>query len=255
MPHVRSISGLRMAAKYVKNWYSLLPLYAKITSKTIAKFKDGRELAISQSNYLAFYEELYRLHLQDNGFRYITKNNATIVHTPGGLQLMIRRPIYSFVLDEIFLMKVYGEPDLRERSAIDIGTSLGDSTLYFASLGAKRVYGFEPDISLYELAKENVKLNNMDDRIQIYNTKATGESLRNLILQYELKNVFLKIDCEGCEYEVIENADDLTFEKIKDVVIEYHNSPKPLMQRLTRLGFKVRQQKEIILAAKDQLVS
>jgi 16S rRNA G966 N2-methylase RsmD len=253
MPHVKSLSGLRMAAKYVNNWYSLLALYANIISKTTAKFKDGTQIGVSKNNYLMFYEELYKRHLQDNGFTYKTKESSTIVQMPNGLQVVVLKPPYSFVLDEIFLMKVYGEPNLRGRTAIDIGASLGDSALYFASIGAAKVYGFEPDIDLFQVSQENISLNNMSDKIQIFNENGTSDSLRRLILQNGLKNIFLKVDCEGCEYEITQKTEDLVFENITDIVLEYHKKPESLIQRLTTLGFKVRRHNEIIFATKNLL--
>lgn len=249
MPHLKSLAGLGMVAKYVSNWYCILALYANIIPKTTARFKDGRGVSVYKNNHIVFYEEIYKRHLQNHGFVFETKGKEESVRTPEGLVIILRPP-YSFVLDEIFLMKVYGQPQLKERVVIDIGTSLGDSALYFASLGASNVYCFEADKDLYLMAQENISLNNMTGKIHIYNQKATGELLRILILQYRLKNVFLKVDCEGCEYEVIKNMGHSTFESIGDIVMEYHMQPEPLIGHLTRLGFRIRRKRKILFASK-----
>jgi Methyltransferase FkbM domain len=60
--------------------------------------------------------------------------------------------------------------------------------------------------------------------------------------QYPLASddpVILKLDCEGCEYEVILSADGQTLQKFYLVMIEYHYGCKNLKQKLERIEFKV----------------
>jgi hypothetical protein len=47
-------------------------------------------------------------------------------------------------------------------------------------------------------------------------------------------SIFLKMDCEGCEYDIIPKLD---MDKVTDVVMEYHMKPGPLMEALARAGF------------------
>jgi hypothetical protein len=47
---------------------------------------------------------------------------------------------------------------------------------------------------LSNIGLENIKLNSMTDKIRLYHQPATYESIRNLITQYDLKDIFLKID-------------------------------------------------------------
>lgn len=70
-------------------------------------------------------------------------------------------------------------------------------------------------------AKRNVELNNLTDRIHVFNEKATSLSFRGLISRNWLKRYFLKMDCDGWEYEHVENIGDRTFEKITHIVMEY----------------------------------
>lgn len=254
MPHLRSLEGFNLIRKYVNNWYSVLPIYLNLTSKTIAKFKDGKEFVLSKGSYNKFHEEIYRRYMQDNGFSYDNaKNGAVLIRTPSGLRIQTySNKSYSFVLDEIFLMNVYGRPNLENRVVIDVGAGIGDTAIYFVSQGAERVYAFEPDIERYHLAENNIALNKFENKITLFNTKATASSFRNIISEHGLKNVFIKIDCEGCEYEIIENTDDNTFENIGDIVIEYHDGRARLVKRLSELGFKVSVNKReiVILATK-----
>jgi Met-10+ like-protein len=249
-----------MTAKYVKNWYLLLALHANLVSKMIARFRDGQQIVVFRHDYLLFYEELYRRHLQNEGFIYRKMEKKIIVQTPDGLQITLNPTLtnnvktYSFVLDEIFVMKVYGEPNLQGRVVIDLGASLGDSALYFAKLGASKVYGYEPNVEYYELAQENIKLNDMAKKIHIFNESATGDKVKDLIAHHHLQNIFLKIDCDGCEYDFTENLDNTIFDNITDIVMEYHGKPKPLIENLVRVGYKVHSKKNLFWKTTDGIL-
>jgi hypothetical protein len=207
---------------------------------TLARFKNSIEISVSRNDYDEFHKEVLKQYLQDKGFTYVLKEGKKVVYTPEGLQIIYLKIPYSVVLDEVFVAKDYGSYDLKGHVVIDAGTYMAESAIYFAMHGASKVYGFEIDRENYNIGQENVKLNNMTDKIYLYHQTATYESIRNLITHYDLKNIFLKIDCEGCEYKILENADCLTFEKITDVVLEYHRQPEPLMQKLIKLGFGVK---------------
>src|ERR687886_670738 len=235
MPHLKSLTGLLMTAKYVRNWYLLLPLYAGVLPNVAAYFRDGKKVVISKDDYLSFYEELYKRYLQAKGFTYVFTEERTIVHTPNGLQIILRPNLannseaYSFVFDEIFVMNVYGSPNLHGRIVIDIGVSMG----------ASKVYGFEPNFHYCKLARETIKLNHMEDRIYIYNESATSNKVRQLIQCHGLENVFLKVDCEGCEYEFIKDLDKKTSYSITDIVMEYHRKSRSLTKDLIKLGYQI----------------
>jgi hypothetical protein len=251
VPHLKSLSGLRMLMNHVSNWYLVLAVYCNLISRVKAKFKDGMEVDVSKSDYSLFYEELYIRHLLQHGYIYnLRTKGKKIIQTPGGLLILIKEFPYSFAIDEIFLMKVYGENHMDGRVIIDIGASIGDTALYFSSLGASQIYCYEPNKDRYEVAIQNIELNKLTDVIHIFNERATGTSIGNLISNYSLKNVFLKIDCDGCEYELFEKTDQQIFENINDIVMEHHGQPYPLISRLSTLGFRAKRSKEIIFATK-----
>jgi hypothetical protein len=246
MPYLRSVAGLELAFKYVSNWYSVLAVYFRIKSSTKARFKDGMEVPVSRIRYDDFQEEVFKRYLQGMGYSYNIKEGKKIVYTPDGFQIAYLKIPYSFILDEVFEMKEFGEYDLQGRAVIDVGTYMAETCLYFVSQGAARVYGFEIDAENYRMGLENVRLNNMADRVHIYNQLATYNSIKELIHEHGLRNVFLKIDCEGCEYEILENADPLTFRNVNDIVLEYHGRPKPLIERLTKLGYEIKRKRGMI---------
>lgn len=50
---------------------------------------------------------------------------------------------------------------------LDVGANIADSCIYFASRGAEKVIGVEPLLKNYEIAKENIKLNNYSNIITL----------------------------------------------------------------------------------------
>jgi hypothetical protein len=230
MPHLRSAEGIAMIKRYVNNWSSVLLVYSKLKRNVTVKFKDGDTAELSKKDYEAFYEKLYRKYLEDNGFSYSAEN---MIKTPDGLTLMLPNAMYSLVFDEIYLMQVYGKPNLTGKVAIDIGAAIGDTALFFKKCGAKSVYGYELDQARARIAEENIKMNRMGDSVVVYNKKATIEELHRLMSTIN-DPIFLKLDCEGCEYDIIPK---LGMSKVTDVVMEYHMKPEPLIEALAKAGF------------------
>jgi predicted RNA methylase len=203
-------------------------------------------MIVSRNDYSEFREELFKLHLNDKGFSFDSDGPHSTAITNNNLKIILLKD-YTNVLDEIFVRKIYGENYFVGKIVIDIGASIGDTALYFISYGAKKVYGFEIDKERYELAVRNVKLNNMDNRIFILNDEATSKSISELIVQENLDDLILKIDCEGCEYDLIKNLSDNIFNKIRFITMEFHSSPKPLISKLKKVGYKVKKDKRILI--------
>jgi FkbM family methyltransferase len=55
----------------------------------------------------------------------------------------------------------------------------------------------------------------------------------------ENEQVVLKLDCEGCEYDIILSAEKTTLRKFSHIQIEYHYGYKILEQKLLKCGFRV----------------
>lgn len=73
----------------------------------------------------------------------------------------------NFSLYETFVLEQYNTEI--QGDVIDIGANIGDSAIYFALKGASHIYAFEPLPSIYRIALQNVKINNLDDRITLIN--------------------------------------------------------------------------------------
>ncbi len=238
-----------MLRKYVHNWSSVLMVYSGVKGSAIAKFKDGMAVKLTKQYPFEFYGELYLRYLEDKGFACIEQEDGKIiVKTPQGYQIKILSKVNLHVIDEVFLIQSYGKPKLSGRPVIDVGCSYCDSAIYFLSCGAIHVYGYDPNMERYKLGLENIINNNLYNLITLHNEVATSPKINELIREKKLHDAFLKIDCEGCEYELIEG---LNLSHITDIALEYHHGAKPLIDILKRNGFMTKKDKEIIFASRD----
>lgn len=160
---------------------------------------------------------------------------------------------------------------------LDLGAFVGDTAVFFAIQGAK-VHSYEPQIEAYKAVQENVALNNLRDKVNVYNSAVTidGRKLRfennnqmitgmfsatkedlsasevqsvslNKVLSKEKKWDLIKIDIEGGEYELLgyfmKNKSCL--KNIKSFIIEFEDIPAHIgeinnfMSLLKKYGFEL----------------
>ena len=246
MPHIRSREGVVILERYVDNWPSVLMVYLGFKRNVIAKFKDGMAIELSKQHPFEFYGELYQRYLEDNGFKCsLQEDGKIIVQNQRGHQIKVLSKVNLHVIDEIFLIQSYGKPKLSGRPAIDVGCSYCDSAIYFLSCDAIHIYGYDPNMERYKLGLENIAINDLYNKITLYNQVATSDKLNALMKEEDLHDVFLKIDCEGCEYELFKG---LNFSHITEITLEYHHEAEPLIDLLKVNGFKVKTRNKIIFA-------
>ena len=142
---------------------------------------------------------------------------------------------------------------LNLKIVLDVGAHKGEflSSLLPAKKSIK-IYAFEPMLENYDILKSNIQLNNFSN-IKAENCATSNSSSKIIIYQNNdesghskfietnnpievnsksLNEIFddkkiekcnlLKLDCEGSEYEIIDNLEDKNFEKIEKMIIEYH---------------------------------
>ena len=147
---------------------------------------------------------------------------------------------------------MYDNIDVYGRDVVDIGTNVGDSSIYFALKGARKVVGVEPLPNVYAQAIENIKLSHLEGKIFLINAalgsksgkikvpcststyrsgvfstlRTNGECEVPMVTLSEVMEqisepYLLKMDCEGCEFDVILNDYEHVkmFEKL---IIEHH---------------------------------
>jgi FkbM family methyltransferase len=166
---------------------------------------------------------------------------------------------------------VYASLDVKDKVVIDVGAFVGDSAIYFALKGAKRVIAVEPHPGAFAEMLENIELNNLrniiipvnaglasksgmvcleksfdnSDTLSIYHglgdciNAVPAVTLGELISRFGVDpdNAVLKMDCEGCEYDVILN-DYEHIQMFKELIFEYHTDVfnKPVDDLLNMLS-------------------
>jgi FkbM family methyltransferase len=242
-----------------QNWFALL------SHRILAKLGIGRGIRIDLIKFR-------------NGLAFSTGRR----HALGSSDL--------FLVWEIWYKKCYFLPDRdfglgQGDTVVDIGANKGYFSIYAAShVFNGVVYSFEPAKDNYDLLVENIKLNRIQNvrafnlavtdsngQMSLYHDPANegGHSLVNKSAQVETvrtaaladfcrqnqidKIDFLKIDCEGAEYEILMNLPAESFAKIRRISMEYHRVknyyPDQLVQVLQNHGFQILQFNELYIKA------
>lgn len=178
--------------------------------------------------------------------------------------------IYDGDIQGVFGQDIYGDVECKGVTVLDIGANIGDSAIYFAMKAASRVIALEPFPVTYEFAKRNIEVNGFLDKIVLINggvakqdgsisipnniTSSGGMEARESecgpkIQFFTLESIskafnleigsILKIDCEGCEYDIINCTQDKILLQFKQIIMEYHHGIKELVARLSSIGFQV----------------
>ena len=173
----------------------------------------------------------------------------------------------------VFINQEYNELRPERRVILDIGASVGDSSLWFAANGAEKVIAVEPSIGDFKSLCNNITANGfvnvilplwagvgaMDNTAHIAknaygvgNTISANDvdissmlplkilSLEEITRQFGLNRYFLKMDCEGCEYDVLPRVSDSVLKSIEEAQIEYHDGIRDLRSRFESAGFVVK---------------
>jgi hypothetical protein len=158
-------------------------------------------------------------------------------------------------LKEIYIDDVYrlGNLDLTGITVLDVGANIGDSSFAFASRGAM-VHAFEPLSSFSKLLTNNVRANHLDDQIVVHPVGLSHQdeviplendqlllvdALKYLKAQGLAKVDLIKLDCEGCEYYLLQQEDLLAFLQPRRIILEYHRGGVDLNRWLSEYGYEV----------------
>jgi FkbM family methyltransferase len=66
-------------------------------------------------------------------------------------------------------------------------------------------------------------------------------------------DIILKIDCEGCEYDVILSADRNMLRRFSHILIEYHYGYRSIVRKLKNAGFEISKTRPIARPRRDYL--
>ena len=203
----------------------------------------------------------------------LTKKDYVIFETRSGLKIKIRvNSTDLMALTHVWMIQEYSDDDFpisNDDVIIDVGAHIGLFAL-FASQFCKngKIFCYEPIKENYKILIENIEMNQIQNifpnnlavtketsRVKIFlNDDQSGhsmftqnknfvevdsKSLSDIFIDNGIKECdFLKLDCEGAEYEIVESISSDLFTKINKTAIEYHmvdTKPELLEQLINKL--------------------
>jgi len=238
---LKKIKIFKDTIKQIKNWYNPINYYLGIANKeSIIYFKNGTKCIMrNKSDSIAFFENYF---------------------------LKINNPNKKFEIK-------------KDDIVIDIGAHIGYFTIYAAKNAYQgTVYSIEPYRESFEILEKNLKLNNLtnvkpfhaaiskvteqitlyiDKNNQIGNSifktdemteseRVNSFNLGDFVKNNKIEKIdFLKIDCEGAEFEILLNLNKELLKNINRISMEVHennntNSIDELEDFLRNNNFKVK---------------
>ena len=256
--------------KTFRNYPSVIINQSRTKFPLKAIFKNGKQLMMNSIDETA----LFALLTDHKNMTYDEKNDLLTVSLSSEFNRSSVR-LYGIIQNTDTLLAfsqnnaTYENLPLQDKIIVDIGACTGDTSLYFALKGAKKVIAVEPFPKNFEILEKNILENNFnnlitpvlaacsssDKEILIDPNNHNGMrsilheypagfkistiTLEQIITDYDVSNAILKLDCEGCEYETILNSSPSILKKFTDIQIEYHNGYKNLEEKLLSIGFEV----------------
>jgi len=214
-------------------------------------------------------------------FGLLLNSNPVIIRLRNGCRFKVRSLMDVWVVKETCLDRDYeaNATAIQDKwTVIDIGAGLGDFAISIAyEHPTCRVFAYEPFPESYTLLEENIALNGTrnviaapiavgarsgqmalfatGEAVQHTTTQASGSaeaiSVQGLCLDdvFALNALttcdFLKMDCEGGEFDILFNTSAAILAKISNISLEYHNgvtrfSHRDLVDYLQQNGFQVK---------------
>lgn len=210
-------------------------------------------------------------------------NDVATYEMRGGQRLIVRQGTTDrLVMAEVFLERVY-EPDdqvslKRGDNVIDIGGHRGYFTVMAATSHSEiNVATFEPTPESFAALMEHIKLNELSN-VKPFQLAVAAEAstralqttrnsernslllaandaeetlVRTVTLEQALQLAgfthcgFLKLNCEGAEFEILLGASESTLRNVDRIIVEYHESPvlpqpQVILDKFREAGFQFR---------------
>tara|TARA_Y100000310_G_scaffold344875_1_gene460187 strand:+ start:7609 stop:8415 length:807 start_codon:yes stop_codon:yes gene_type:complete len=224
----------------------------------IDKLRSGLGMIRTIKNFPLYLGDYFKL----------VKGKEVIYKLRNGINLKVRAGTTDReAMNEVCIYNVYGfggfevgEGD----TVLDIGGHVGSFSILVAKRNKSgKVFVFEPDDVNFRILNENLKMNHIENVLPVKKAVSFKNGKKELFLdsnqeahsffsksknpekisvdvislslflkKEKIEKVdFLKMDCEGAEYEILYNLSDSDLEKIKKISMEYHNLNNMLVKR------------------------
>ena len=258
-----------------------LPLYIGKNRhlKTVLRFLKSGKIVQVEGDWVAIYgnQKVLMNHLKGDDF-FLLENLKTfesagsVITIEDSKKIVFRNDTRTVRFGSYDVVRAmaesfidYKDLNVKDRFVIDIGAFLGDSIFYFWSQGAKKILAFEPFRNFYEIANVNIVMNDLSNEIHLlnfgmgkkineYESNKDSSSQKNILPFGEMKNLIekynteklplvLKMDCEGCEYEIFRDEEVIRNLKslgVVEFVMEYHEgNVSNLIKKFEKENFNV----------------
>lgn len=290
--------------KTINNWYDVGVVRFGLKDKSILSYRNGLGKLIRKDN-LSFHIDLMRTILNEPKVKFLNNEKMTFRLDDHVFETELNEHCFIFIslikklissgcrfpskgtiilpnqltfrypsddvsalchIFETFFEETYKLLEVKNRTVVDVGSSFGDTPIYFALKGAKKVYAYEPLREVFQYLLDNIKLSKLEKKILTWNA-AVSSKRGKLFIEPEIgwygrskthvsyvKNEkgycvdavpllldadILKMDCEGCEYDVFLKIDPSSL-KFKEIMLEFHQGSRPLISVLSQGGYETK---------------
>lgn len=226
------------------------------------KFWENKMVYLNNNYKIKLRRKLIKVYFGKEYPKYYSKSNISFIFdNENAIGNTIRQ------IRDILYYKEYRFINPKNKIVVDVGANIGDSAIYFHLRGAKQVYAVEAMPRLYKLMIQNIRINKIANVLPINavcstsnkvyklpkdstwdgdiqeklnnSTKVKSISLDEIVKRYDINNGILKIDCEGCEYDIIANSRKETLQRFDEIFVEYHYGYINIERKLKDCGFRV----------------
>ncbi|PLJ78179.1 FkbM family methyltransferase [Infirmifilum sp. SLHALR2] len=260
--------------KTTGNWYEVLLVHIGLKRSCVAQLRSGHTVLVSKEAWPEYWKhitvEFLKAKLRNLS---LSENTASFEYLGKRIALHFPKEVNLDTLLSTFFYEDYVHLNIASRCVIDVGAYIGDTAIYFALRGTRKVFALEPYPYTYSLLVKNIKINSLDSIIKPINIAIASKDgvihllyteedtiakpaygsagvevvccklstlIERLKRNFELaEDLVLKMDCEGCEYDAILGSDKETLRAFREIILEFHGDPKPLIDKLKGSGFKV----------------
>lgn len=216
-----------LSAAYVprayRNWPSVLARQLGIRPyPVVGLLRDGNDVRIVSSRAASFDLLPRHRRVDPAGVSFSFRGRQVTLHGAANLG-----DVWG-----VFVRQEYKWLPVQDRTVIDVGASLGESSIYFSLKGATKVLAFEKDPESYAFMLRNLTEN------KISNVTPVQKEILELNFAQELgHDLALKLDCEGGEYGILGSTSPGLLRRFSNVLLEYHYGLANLPALLRRAGF------------------